>query len=463
MTLTKKLSVYIFPLLLIVAVTLFKFSFNAWLGHRTPFLLYTGVVIATTWYSGWAIGLATNFICLFVIDYFFLEPYFSFVFPARITIQMVVFTAQNLLLAAMGFSMNRALNRSEAAENKFRLLVEQACELLILRDKSGKVTYVNPKVKQLFGYTAEEFAAQGDEKLYTPSSLQLCREAISAILETPGTNRSVKLEFIHKDGRRGWLEGELFNYLDEPGIHALVAHYRDVTERVNIERQKDSFIGIASHELKTPLTSLKAYLQVMEVRAKKNQDAFFADALGKANQQIKKMTTLINGFLNLSRFESGKLQLDQVMFDVSELIQEIVNEFRLIMPGREIMFSSDSSPIIRADREKIGSVITNLVSNAAKYSAGGKPIHIAVQQTHDHVQVSISDQGVGIRPEDQNRLFERYYRANSEQNKNVSGFGIGLYLSAEIIKLHQGKIWLTSEIGHGSTFYISLPYGAAEA
>jgi two-component system CheB/CheR fusion protein len=174
------------------------------------------------------------------------------------------------------------------------------------------------------------------------------------------------------------------------------------------------------------------------------------------------MTTLINGFLNLSRFESGKLLLDKAEFDLNELINEIICEFRLIMTGREITFSTVSSLIINADREKIGSVITNLISNAAKYSASRKPIYVEVQQILNEIQVSVQDQGVGIRAEDQSRVFERYYRASSQHNNNVSGFGIGLYLSAEIINLHQGKIWLESEIGQGSTFYISLPYDGTE-
>lgn len=463
MNLFKKLFKYFFPLLLIIAVTLFKLSFNSWLGFRTPFLLYTGVAIATTWYSGWAVGLVTNFICLLVIDYFFLEPYYSFAYPARINIQMAIFTAQNILLASMGYSMKNALKRSEAAENKFRLLVEQACELLVLRDRNGKVNYVSPKVIAVFGYTTEEYQLQTVERLYTSQSLTNYQDAVQKISQTPNTSQFVKLQFIRKDGTQGWLEGELFNYLNEPGIYALVANFRDVTERVDIERQKDGFIGIASHELKTPLTSLKAYLQVMEVKAKRSEDPFFIDALGKANQQVKKMTVMITGFLNLSRFESGKLLLDKESFDLNVLISEIVNEFKLIMTGLQITFTHKPETIITADRDKIGSVVTNLVGNAAKYSAGGKPIHIDVMATDHQVQVSVQDQGIGIRPEDQKKVFERYFRADSDRNKNVSGFGIGLYLSSEIVKLHEGQIWLQSEIGQGSTFYFSLPVSETAA
>jgi two-component system sensor histidine kinase VicK len=457
MPLNKLLSRFLFPLLLIVAVTVFKFRFNEMLGARTPFLLYTAVVIATTWYSGWAIGMVTNFICLAVIDYFFLEPTYSFLFPARITIQMAIFTGQNMLLAAMGYSMKSALKRSEAAENKFRLLVEQACDVLVLRDESGQATYVSPRVTEIFGFTPEEYKAQVPERLYPPESLAHYQNSVKQIMETPGASKLVRLQFIRQDGRRGWLEGELYNYLNEPGIYALVNNFRDVTERVDIERQKDGFIGITSHELKTPLTSIKAYLQVLELKAKRLDDPFFAEALFKANQQVKKMTVMINGFLNLSRFESGKLHIDKQTFDLNELVNEIIAENRPIMSGHDITFAPAPSAFIAADRDKIGSVISNLISNAAKYSVNGKNIQIATTVTAHEVQLSVLDQGIGIRPEDKKRLFERYYRVETDQNKHVSGFGIGLYLSAEIVKLHQGRIWVESEIGQGSTFYFSLP------
>lgn len=452
----RKLSRYIFPLLLIVAVTLFKLSFNELLGARTPFLLYTAVIVATIWYSGWAIGLITNFVCVGIVDYYFIQPYHSFVMPSRIGIQVAVFTGQNLLVAVMGYSMKRALKKSEAAENKFRLLIEQACDLLILRNEVGKAIYVSPKVKEIFGYSPQEYEAQIIDRLYTPKSLTEYKGSVEQILAIPGGCSFVKLQFIRKDGSYGWLEGEVFNYLTEPGIYAMVSHFRDVTERIGIEAQKDSFIGIASHELKTPLTSIKAYLQVMESKAKRHDDPFFKDALTKVNHQIKKMTVMINGFLNLSRFESGKLHLDKETFNLNDLVQEIIDENRPVMSGREINFKPVSDVYVYADRDKIGSVISNLISNAAKYSVNGKVINIATEITNKHVQISVQDFGMGIKPEDKKRLFERYYRVEAEQNKIISGFGIGLYLSAEIIKLHDGSIWVESEIGKGSTFYFTI-------
>jgi two-component system sensor histidine kinase VicK len=451
---TKKIA---FPLFLLIAITLFKFAFNSALGNRTPFLLYTTVVIGTTWYSGWKLGLAMNFACMAVMDYFFLEPYFSFSFASRITTQMIIFSLQNVLIAAMGYCMTRALRKSEAAENKFRLLIEQACDLLVLRDVSGKAIYVSPKVTDMFGYAPHEYLAKDANEFFTKASSLNYQQCLQQLLNEPGAKKVLKLEFIRKDGTLGWLEVDLFNYLDEPGINALVSHCRDITSRVDIENQKAGFIGIASHELKTPLTSVKAYLQVLEAKASKTNDPFLLEALRKVNYQVKKMTDMINGFLNLSRLESGVLELNKVTFDLNEIVEEALQECKLIMPNRSVSLTTMNKAVIFADREKILSVINNLISNAAKYSKAEKPIFLSIEVNYGQVQLNVQDQGIGVKTGDKSKLFERYYRAYNEQTKVVSGFGIGLFLCAEIIRLHGGEIGLESEYEKGSTFYFKLP------
>jgi two-component system sensor histidine kinase VicK len=457
MTIAKLVRKILFPLFLLIAVTLFKLAFNAELGNRTPFLLYTAVIIGATWYSGWIAGLVMNLICLVILDYFFLEPYFSFAFTPRITTQMVIFSLQNLLIAAMGYSMTRALKRSEASENKFRLLVEHACELLVLRDASGKVIYVSPRVIDIFGYTPYEYLAMEVNRLFTPASFTCYQSCLTAILDDPGARKVLKLEFIRKNGSHGWLEVDLFNYQNEPGINALVSHCRDITSRVEMENQKASFIGVASHELKTPLTSIKAYLQVLENRALKTGDPFLSEALRKVNNQVKKMTEMINGFLNISRLESGMLEINKKEFDLNDLVEENLQEYRLVMPNREILFNHTDETRVFADREKISSVINNLISNAAKYSKAEKPIRITIILDSGQVQLNVQDEGMGVKMEDKPKLFDRYYRAHNEQTKVVSGFGIGLFLCAEIIKLHGGGMSFESEYGKGSTFYFRLP------
>ena len=233
----------------------------------------------------------------------------------------------------------------------------------------------------------------------------------------------------------------------------------DITESKRDEIRKNDFIAMASHELKTPLTSLKAYLQLMETKLSGTTDPFVKTAVVKSGNQVNKMTALIHGFLDLSRIEPGKLKLVRTTFDINALIEEVLTESRVLSNSHSIRFESTCELNINADRAKIGQVISNLVNNAIKYSERGSYIILKSEAKDNDVVVSVTDEGIGIKPKDQEKIFQRFYRAEEEEYKNISGFGIGLYLSSEIIQRHMGKIWVTSTEGEGSTFYFSLPTG----
>ncbi len=224
-----------------------------------------------------------------------------------------------------------------------------------------------------------------------------------------------------------------------------------------IQRQKDGFIGMASHELKTPLTTLTAIIQVANAKLKNHADPFLAGALDKANSQVKRMTAMINGFLNISRLESGKIHVEKHTFRIDTLIQEMVDEIALIAPGYDIHFTGKQALEVNADRDKIGSVISNFLSNAVKYSPKASSIEIKCSRTDGRLIISVKDAGMGIKPQDMEKIFDRYYRVEASHTRHISGFGIGLYLSAEIIQRHNGEIWVESEPGNGSTFYFSIP------
>lgn len=217
------------------------------------------------------------------------------------------------------------------------------------------------------------------------------------------------------------------------------------------------FIAMASHELKTPLTSIKAYLQLLSRKLVPSNDSFINNALQIANLQVNRMTDLIHGFLDLSKLEPGKLKLNIQVFDLNKLIEEMIAESTLISPNHEISFKHGKDSTISADREKIGQVITNFLSNAIKYSNKGSKIIVSIGQEAGSVQVAVTDEGFGIKAKDQEKLFQRFYRVESSRMKNISGFGIGLYLASEIIQRHKGKIWVESAEDQGSTFYFSLP------
>lgn len=164
---------------------------------------------------------------------------------------------------------------------------------------------------------------------------------------------------------------------------------------------------------------------------------------------------MINGFLNVSRLESGKIHIDKQRFNMADLIKETARETTSLYSAHQFVFHPVESTIVEADQDKISQVINNFINNAVKYSKTGTTIQIACIQLAGDTQVSVQDEGMGIDKEDISRLFERYYRVNN--SNTISGFGIGLYLCAEIIERHQGRIWAESEPGKGSIFYFSLP------
>jgi signal transduction histidine kinase len=170
------------------------------------------------------------------------------------------------------------------------------------------------------------------------------------------------------------------------------------------------------------------------------------------------MQTLIKGFLDLARMEAGKINLDQQHFIMSDLLKECVEENRLFSQKHQILIQPCGPVQVYADREKIGQVINNFLSNAVKYSPNGKQITVSCFITDAaQVQVNVTDEGMGISPQDTARLFDRFYRVESKNTKTISGFGIGLYLCAEIVRRHGGEVGVDSEIGVGSTFYFRLP------
>lgn len=267
-----------------------------------------------------------------------------------------------------------------------------------------------------------------------------------------------------QDGKVRWVRAKgkvFFDAQDKP--LRFIGSVLDITDKKREEQRKNDFIGMVSHELKTPITSLKAYIQMLYRTAKKVEDKNTIAALAQADKQVKKMTNMINGFLNISRLESGNLHLTISEFDINRLIQEVIDDLSLTSGPHIIRFNSRKEILVNGDEEKIGHVVSNIISNAIKYSGDNSVIDISTTVGQNNVLVSIKDNGIGISENDIDKLFGRYYRVEGVDNKFISGFGIGLYLSAEIIKRHHGKIWAESKLDEGAAFFFSIPIRSLEA
>ncbi len=233
---------------------------------------------------------------------------------------------------------------------------------------------------------------------------------------------------------------------------------RDITEQKKEEERKDDFMGMVSHELKTPLTSLKAYIQILQRIEVSEQDPRQQNILEKCLKQADYMNSMINGSLNVSRLDSGQLHIEKKAFNFQLLFSEIEDEIHSTNHSRAIAFRPSGQTIINADREKISQVLHNLIGNAVKYSPSDKLITVEYMTIAENsLKINVQDQGIGISAEDQQRIFDRYYRVKDLSSRSIAGFGIGLYLCKEIIELHNGSIQVKSSKNEGTIFSVVIP------
>ena len=313
------------------------------------------------------------------------------------------------------------------------------------------------RLREMFGFNPDVEVSLED--IIGQVSPEYQPQLAAIFKDSAGTGDTYDISFTinrQDDGKLRWLRvlGSR-NTVESATQFSFSGVILDITEGKRDEQRKGDFIGMVSHELKTPLTSLKGYLQLLHRKAEKGGDNFATNALENSVKQVRQMTTMINGFLNISRLESGKIHIERTSFELTALLRELEVEHKMLYASHELIFHPADEVWINADREKIAQVINNLVSNASKYSPGDTRIDVFCESAEEKVRISVRDQGIGIKQEDIERLFERYYRV--ENNGLVSGFGIGLYLSAEVIERHGGKIWAESEPGKGSTFFFELP------
>jgi two-component system sensor histidine kinase VicK len=283
-------------------------------------------------------------------------------------------------------------------------------------------------------------------------------EAISNAIEK-GESYDIEYPVIgFRDQKLRWVRATGKRY---PGINnetpVFSGTIADITEQKQNEQRKNDFISMVSHELKTPLTSTISYVQVAKKKVTLVGDQVTAGMLERAGIQLGKMTKLINGFLNVARLEAGKIHIDKTQVDMAVLIKEVENSVVAESTSHHVIFEPVDETLVSVDKDKIEQVINNLISNAFKYSPPQTVIQIACVTIGNYVHVSVKDEGLGIRPQDQQKLFDRFYRVEGQETQSIAGFGIGLYLCKEIIERHEGKIGVESEPGKGSRFWFTLP------
>ena len=331
--------------------------------------------------------------------------------------------------------------------------IEEASTPLHRVNMEGIITWANKAELDLLGYSKAEYIGM------PVSNFHVDEAVIKDILQ-----RLLNFEDIHNYParlicRNGSIKHVLINssvYKKDGKFIHTKCFTSDITERINETKRTNDFVAVVSHELKTPLTTILSYIQVLLSKAKKGGDVSIINALSRTEAQAKKMASMIKDFLSMSRMQEGKLALNMARFDVQDLLTEIVEDAAFLTSAHTLKLVSCEKNIVTADREKIGYVIMNLLSNAIKYSPMGGLIIVGCHTENGKVNIFVKDEGVGISKHDQQRLFERFYRVDNDKNKTVPGFGIGLYLASEILLYHNSMLKVESEVNMGATFYFNL-------
>lgn len=339
---------------------------------------------------------------------------------------------------------------------KLAAIIDSTDDAIVSKTLEGIITSWNDSAERIFGYTADEMIGQSILELIPADRKEEEMQILSRLRKGERVEH-FETKRLTKFGRILDVSLTISPVKDAQGnIIGLSKIARDITEKKQEEQRKEDFVSMVSHELKTPLTSITAYVQLLLAKANKEGDKFSINALSRADVQTKKMISMIRDFLSLARMEEGKMHMNEVLFELHPLIEEIAGDAQFLSSDHTVELTDCDEIVLNGDRDKIGLVLINLLSNAIKYSPHGGRIKIGCEKQDKKVKIYVSDEGIGISPADQMRLFERFYRVRDQEVKNIAGFGIGLFLVAEILIYHRSKIEVESKLGVGSTFYFVM-------
>lgn len=347
----------------------------------------------------------------------------------------------------------------ESERNRLNSVLSHMTDGVIATDRRGKVITINEMALSLLDLKTEEEAIGLSiltmlkmEEDYTLRDLlenqnELLLERPSDSVESGQLILRVDFSMIRRES--GFISG-------------LVAVIHDVTEQEKTEQERREFVSNVSHELRTPLTSMRSYIEALSEGAW--QDPEIAPNFLKVTlDETDRMIRMINDLLNLSRMDSGNAELQKEWVNFNELVNFVLNRFDMMVTNQTKRYTirrefTQRELWMEVDADRMIQVIDNIMNNAIKYSPDGGTITVSLSETHNHILLSVRDQGLGIPKADLTKIFTRFYRVDKARARQQGGTGLGLAISREVIKAHGGSIWAQSRENYGSTFFISLPY-----
>ncbi|WP_378186426.1 ATP-binding protein [Aquimarina sp. W85] len=349
-------------------------------------------------------------------------------------------------------------------EKKFRQMIDLLPDKIISADATGEIIYYNKSWQKYTGLGLQKLQNKGWTKIIHPDDKKEFFKKLNIAYQT-GHNQEMEVRCQNKTGAYKWHLYRTVAIHDEISgkIKSWLSTCTEIHKVKEEQRRKEEFLKMVSHELKTPVTSIKGYVQLLlsMIQAKEaisKELLPVQKSLKRIDSQVSRLTRLISEMLDLSRVENSKLELKKTVFNLNELVYETVEDIKFSSDIGEVQFRDDISLEVYADRDRIGQVLINLITNAIKYAPKNQLIEISiVQKNKDYGAISIKDYGIGISKKDLSKIFDRFYRVEGENETTFSGFGIGLFLVKEIVDRHGGMIEVESKKGKGSKFTFTLP------
>ena len=349
-------------------------------------------------------------------------------------------------------------NLLKESQEKFELIADAIPHMIWEIELDGKISYINKQWMDWSGLSLDDINNGGWSSVIHPDDLDKVAHGWAHAFE----NKVVYIgecRFKNQAGGYSWFTLKTTPVKNENGdIRLWIGTATDIHDKKITEQHKDEFISMASHELKTPVTTIKAYAYIAESILETKGDEQTLGIVKKMGNQVNKLTELIEDLLDITKIQQGKLVYKESAFDINELVKEIVDDMQKTSATHKIKIQLDATAIVNSDKDKLGQIINNFISNAIKYSPKADNIIVRSQLKKDGVELSVQDFGIGISKREQKNIFKQFYRVSEGSQSTFPGMGIGLYICSEIIAKLGGRIWLESTVDNGSVFYAWLPF-----
>lgn len=403
---------------------------------------------------------------------YFLNP--IFIFPTIIALLALIAYFLHLFYS-------KTLAETKRREKLFQALVDKSPQPIILNGKNHQILFASKSIENLLGFDRDFLLGKNVDEYVHEDDKKNFKAFYRKLTKNPLQKNTTEIRLERKDGSHLWVQNDAINLLSDKNVGAHFMSLRDITKRKELDKQRiislkkekgarsvaeaavkarDEFLSIASHELKTPLTTVLLQLQNTLKRILTQSLASFSGedlvkSLKIAEQQSQRLSTLIKDLLNVSLVSTGRLQLEREKVDLSKLVSSLVLRFEaeIKLSGCEVKLSAKAPIIASLDTVRAEQALSNLLVNALKYGRG-KPIVIEVKSDQKWAIVAIGDQGPGIHKKYQDLIFQPFERVN---NNHVKGLGVGLFIAKQIARAHGGDIKVSSNSGHGAEFLMQLP------